>query len=443
MSDSTETIQNIRAMDEALHVLFTKNFDADSKSCVLTLFKILDNIIHQPSNDKVRQIRLENFAFHNKVGSRHGGIQFLEACGFVRRTEPLPLLSLVGSNSPQEQQGQLVWESDDVLILHTAQRLLRTRAIQDLGVSPDEFPNVRPPPVQDVASFNPYQGHHFDAQSAAVGAQLGPDANYVSPTEAQLQKLKTKQKQLEASLSLPDREWRAFAKGEVIITTSANQLTTNNDNLATAADSNLLAQHLKQQQVARQQKETLTTKAMRDLERLKKTKVYSHAALTIQFPDGCKLQGKFLPNETIETVRKTIQEDCLDSSSRQFDLYMTPPRRLLPPKSTLQQEGLVPAAKIFVSWKNSSTPTTTSYLQAHLFQNDNAPVEFPSAKPVVVAQEVKTAPEPSAKKPVSQKEDREEELLRRMLGGATARSTNSSSETNKKEIKKPKWFKSS
>ena len=86
---------------------------------------------------------------------------------------------------------------------------------------------------------------------------------------------------------------------------------------------------------------------MRDLERLKKQKVYSHSLLAISFPDGCVCKGQFLPGETVEKVMISIQQDLL-SVPLEFELYVTPPRTKLLPKQTLQELGLVPAAKVHV-----------------------------------------------------------------------------------------------
>jgi hypothetical protein len=60
-------------MEMALKSLFENNFDVDSKACILTLIKILDNVLQNPLEPKVRSLRMENKAFSNKVVSRKGG----------------------------------------------------------------------------------------------------------------------------------------------------------------------------------------------------------------------------------------------------------------------------------------------------------------------------------------------------------------------------------
>ena len=43
------------------------HFDADSSACVLTLAKIVDNIVHRPDDARTRQIRCANATFQQKV----------------------------------------------------------------------------------------------------------------------------------------------------------------------------------------------------------------------------------------------------------------------------------------------------------------------------------------------------------------------------------------
>jgi hypothetical protein len=481
-------------LEEAVANIFRNNFDEDSKACIVTLVKVLDNLLHQPGNPKVRTIRRHNRAFANTVGSCVGGVEVLQACGFQYRNE-------------QELELVLLPEQERTEHLIRARNLLATCAVADLGMASDALPPYRPPPTLTsststttnattgrsnadtatpaaAAAFNPYRGHRHDVKSAAVGANLGPDrgdddaANYVSATERQLQLLQRQQAVLEAKLQQPlqDRAWIATLPASAASATTASAATVstvtgnsnnntnnnnnNNDTKAPSSDGALLAQRAKRQHEERMQRETggLTTKAMRDLERIKKQKVYTHCSLTIQFADGCKLNGKFLPKETIATVLAAVkkcmvvqtpqaQQHGQSQQPRNFDLYVTPPRRLLPPKSTLTEEGLVPAAKIFVSWKDGSTPDKNapvgSYIDPRLFvtssssssspssststsQNQaaaSAASSFPSAQSVVGSDRAAGSGSGSgsgnknAQETTEKKGSREEDLLKRMMGG--------------------------
>ena len=60
-------------LEKALQLLFDSNFDADSKVCIVTIMKILDNILQKPMEPKVRSIRMANKAFAEKIAGRKGG----------------------------------------------------------------------------------------------------------------------------------------------------------------------------------------------------------------------------------------------------------------------------------------------------------------------------------------------------------------------------------
>ena len=172
---------------------------------------------------------------------------------------------------------------------------------------------------------------------------------------------------------------------------------------------------------------------MRDLEKLKKQKVYSHALLRMKFPDGSALEAKFLPNETVAIVKNVILESLL-TRNLDFDLYVAPPRRKLSADSTLAEECLVPAANVFISWRAHSAPDkstpTGAFLKPELFRSGMQPA-YPSAVGIVPADvEMKNAVDDGPPK-----SSREDDLMRRMLGksglGGKPRESGGA---------KPKWF---
>ena len=465
---SSTFFPSVQSLENAFELLLQNNFDVDSKGCVLTWMKILDNVLHQPNNDKVRSIRMQNPAFWQKVGSRKGGLQFLQACGFVP-DDNNEFLVLPPKN---ENQSHLV----------TARSFLQTKAVQELQMNQNEIPTFRQPPppptlpsaavASESSSFDVYKGHRFDAQSAAVGTSLGPSASYISPTEQQLQHLQKQKKDLEEKLKQENahlqrnRMWMAVRPGENMPVTS-DHVSADNTTATTGSDASLLAARAKKQMEDRMQRENgpLTTKAMRDLQKLKKQKVYTHAILTIQFPDGTKLQGRFLPAEKLLAVHESLRVDCLKPEVEYlaFDLYITPPKQILSPNVTLQDMDLVPAAKVFFAWKPTTQAATThilassaeSYLRPNIFVRPNtsftASTAFPTAVPVISnnfleSSKPSTDASGAASKPVPTATSKEDELLRRMMGGGSGKLGKSSNfekstDSDKKQNSKPKWFK--
>jgi len=292
--------------------------------------------------------------------------------------------------------------------------------------------------------------------SAAVGAQLTPDGTYQSSTDTQLKALQQKQEKLEQKLQkqLMDREWAAkpppsanSAAGAMTMQIDATD--ENNDK----GSASLVAAQFQKQQADRKRREEggFTTKNMRELEKLKKQKVYTHTQLALRFADGTVLQGKFLPKETIATVLEALQDCLLETiSTENIHLYIAPPKQVLKPTDTLESQGLVPAAKVSVSL---TLPKNRPFLKPHLFAN-NAQSAFPSAQPVVAggapaagkdAAEAKPA---AAPKPPMTAEEKEAAMMQRMLGGgrrlgATGGSSSSGDAKKSKGgvFKKPSWMK--
>ena len=469
---------SVSALEQAVDTILDNNFDADTKACLITLMKILDNVIQKPFDSKVRSIRLGNPAFEKKVASRKGGIDFLLACGFVQETPPPPLLAkgtepsetfLVLKDDDESLQDDLKDKRRDAFQSHiiTARRLLLTRATRDLHMKAEELPPSKPPPPrvatasesvfaakrgEPSAQFNPYQTQRYDGISAAVGAQLTPDGTYVSTTEKQLQTLQNKKEKLEQKLQkqFNDREWVASHPTKSGKPTAILNSDNNDDERGSAG---LIAAQFQKQQAERKQREEggFTTKTMRELERLKKQKVYSHTQLALQFSDGTVLQGKFLPKEKISIVIEALKECLIEvPTTTSMELYVTPPKKTLDSKATLQDEGLVPAAKVFV---RMTLPSYRPFLKPELFASNTAPTTaFPASQPVVndnsKASSEDTKPAATAAKNPSSAEDKEAALLQRMMGGGRrlggGNSTGGSGGGAKKAkpaTGKHKWFK--
>ena len=299
-----------------------------------------------------------------------------------------------------------------------------------------------------ASSFDPFKAHSFNIQAAASQGKVNPnntipDAKYESKIDRELSKLKNQAEMLEKknSAKLMDRMMFALRPGELEIPREilANQSIAE---VKTTGDGALFAERMKRQEEERKKKEGgLTTKAMRDLERMKKQKVYSHTQLRICFPDGCSLSARFLPSEKICTVKQLVQSAMTENfQAEPFDLYITPPRMVLNDMRSLADEQLVPAAKLHVSWKRSSAATISGKvdcIRGVYFRSNDTTVSYPGVKNV--AEELAAAE--AKNKPKLAKKMNEDDMIRRMMGqsksfGASGRSSAKSSKSGK-----PRWFK--
>lgn len=488
-------------------------------------------------NIKVRTLRLTNATVQKKiVEKKHGLDLLLHVIGFeyqLSQQVQVPSLSnnnnVLGfdfdrssSSNNTNSNNQFISSSpsssstsDTIVLLpsnenqhhiQSARNVIAKVLVEQLNIPPGEIPT--PPSMKQqavkkaapnaVLPFDPYKAHAYNTQSAANGV---PNPNSVIPgkrqdekstTERQLEILQKKQKELEQNMQskLHDRNIIAVLPGVVqgpIVTLQSSNNNNSGDGgflstTTTKGDSSLIAIQMKKREEERKKREEggFTTKAMRDLEKMKKQKVYSHAQLRIYFPDGSRLEAKFLPNECMSVVKKVVSSSFVPMMSSstslelKFDLYVSPPRRILNDKKNLTEEGLVPAAKIHVSWKDGYSPPAGSrpgsFLQLHLFEvasiqlqqqnslNQNK-TSFPESKPLTetedsgnkklkASNQINNGSSSSAAGPKDTLASREEEMIKRMMGkkkgglsralGRGTNSGNGGSEAGKGN--KPKWF---
>ena len=154
----------------------------------------------------------------------------------------------------------------------------------------------------------------------------------------------------------------------------------------------------------------------------------------------------------MSSIRSVIRSAFQPSlaQSLDFDLYVAPPRRLLNDTNTLDQEELVPAAKIHVSWKVGASPTGGApgcYLRAELFSGGSHASAFPDAKPIV--KEANTQSNLKRKDSTNDNgngggQSKEDLLMARMMGKKTGLLGMKGADKDGKKSGgggKPKWFK--
>eukprot|EP00531_Pseudo-nitzschia_arenysensis_P007026 CAMPEP_0116146948 /NCGR_PEP_ID=MMETSP0329-20121206/17457_1 /TAXON_ID=697910 /ORGANISM="Pseudo-nitzschia arenysensis, Strain B593" /LENGTH=469 /DNA_ID=CAMNT_0003642771 /DNA_START=80 /DNA_END=1489 /DNA_ORIENTATION=+ len=384
MSSTTTTMSSPPTVEQAIRWILQKNFDADSKVCFLTLLKIIDNILQKPGNEKVRSLRTGNATIRSKILDKHGH-HLLMACGFVH--EPADV-------KWQNEERLVLYETkEDTAVLVKARHTLARIATLELGLQAGEIPPFKAPqaPVSiakktpsssssSSGGFNVYSTSRYDGKSAAIGANLGAPKNWKSKTEQELESLKQREAKLQnqmakkqpsnQSSAAANRQWTVFLPGQaqtqtpqVTAAAASSSSSSTNTTTSTKGDASLLATHFKEQHAKRVAADNrgFTTKAMRDLEKLKKTKVYSHTQLAIHFPDGISVRANFSTRDKLEVVLQGLKRQVLLLSTSDtttlplpdFELYQTPPRRVLGASETLQALGLVPAAKVYVSWKKA------------------------------------------------------------------------------------------
>lgn len=338
---------------------------------------------------------------------------------------------------PQNEFLHTILEAQDALLTATA----------ELGVSTAELPRVKPPSIPVTESVRPvkfdiYRGQMFNIAAAAAGADpttIAPDGDvYVSKIDRELKSLIAKTKKLESEMTSKELDRGIVAYLPVYTVNEDNLMVALEQGPSGKGDGALLSSRAKRIFEESQKRESggFTTKAMRDLDKVKQTKIYAFTKLRICFPDGYSVSAKFYPSETVAAVRRVLVNEVLTVKS-DFDFYVTPPRRALADHKTLTEEQLVPAAKIHISWK--IPPTSSSYIKPELFESKtDTDEDFPESKGVLDVDKPKTELKP---------ERNEDEMVNRMLGksgtGTLKSSSNQGEQSSDKQGPKkyPSWFK--
>ncbi|KAF1330174.1 Tether containing ubx domain for glut4, partial [Globisporangium splendens] len=314
---------------EALQLLRDNCFDATARGAILTLTKIVTNILSYPENEKMRSIRVSNAAFQRSVGSLKGGIEFLESVEFTldQETQCLVLKSAVDAKCHLEE----------------GLRLLNNEA-DDLNIEEGKRPVVVVPRAADP-DFDVYKPQITRMQAQPRGPSV---------TEVLVDNLKSKQDQL-IGHEKPLRNTRATLPGQQSVSSSIRSTTStmdvDMDEDEHPSDSRILISTLKAKRAEMEKAKNFRTQAMRELDELKKKKVFQTTLIRVQFPDRVVLQAAFHPNETVQDVVDHVRESLQQAfSGNQFYLYVTPPTQKLDPRKTLAELNLVPAALTYLSW---------------------------------------------------------------------------------------------
>ena len=97
------------------------------QACILTVLRVIDNILSDPTNVKLRKIKVSNPAFWKRAGQWDGCIDFLVSCGFR---------SVGGKNGVP---GHLKYEGKGEMLICGREELVRF-AVENLGLQKNLLP---------------------------------------------------------------------------------------------------------------------------------------------------------------------------------------------------------------------------------------------------------------------------------------------------------------
>lgn len=355
---TTTTTPSLSTAEASLDLLSSSHFDSDVQETVLLLTRYLDNIISRPSDPKTRKIKCTNSHYLSSIHPRRGALPFLLALGFTLQTHG-GLAHEVAANPIAFTYLVLPPDQEDTSLLLRARRLLSSLATSlqfDLPPPPNSNP-IKPTHPPSLPVFDPYR-----PSFTSMSMQVPREARGPSITERKLTELKQRQAAVQATL--PPRNIQIFPPPSLTITPGrrredgreeeggASSLPLNGDMQAIARN---LA--LKMAQKKREEDAPFRTRAQRELEALEKAKVYPYTLLRLCLPDRRVVQFQAHPRETIWDVKLLVWREVLGTEGREvvkeegnLILYVAPPRKVLGEEVVLQEEGMVPAANLFMSW---------------------------------------------------------------------------------------------
>ncbi|CCI39650.1 unnamed protein product [Albugo candida] len=317
-SDRNETLHEEKRKSlnpvELLILLRQNCSDIDSREAIITLMKIVTNILSQPENAKVRSIKLSNAKFYSNVGRHPGGIEFLCSLGFVTNDEAGILRLPFGQSNMSKVLGGL-----DAL-----------RAEADaLNIEYSSLPTVTQPRGESI-------------------------------TEVALSTLQAKEEEVLSAQKVARNT--TFLLNSNCSILGVPEAASESDQ----TDSQIIIQSSKARREKLEREQNFRTRAMRELDTMRQKRVFTKTVIRVRFPDRVILQAHFHPTEKVSDLVAHIQENLdtgLEPDGKYFSLYTTPTRQRLQMEDTLLQANLVPAAVVHLSWEDTEAIHSHSILR--------------------------------------------------------------------------------
>ena len=262
--------------------MLSQNLDAVTLPAVLTLYKYIQNILGDPAAMKFRTINTTNKNFIAKVASSKGSQEFLQSAGF-QSSDSHPTMIVytppcVVSAGNRSDNGHTATVEELEALFQAQEALLF--ALQELNTDPEAAPITKEIVLQrlqqqaSASSSRPVIS--FDPFKASVVRTAPQPVRMESATEKQLQELQLKRRELEGD---PQSVQRSTVVSFPSQQPSGQQPMEHSDAtyVQQAAGSGTIPGGMlkKIMQSGKEEDSPLTTKAVRDLQRLQKERVYS------------------------------------------------------------------------------------------------------------------------------------------------------------------------
>ena len=312
-------------------------------STATLLRRYLRNILSEPSEPKFRTIRQNNAAFAQRVGAHPAARALLRLLGFREARAP----AAEAAEAAEAAGPELLWVLPPTADLEKLQVLCDLLPDdQPAAAPPQPFPpQPQPPQPQPQPQPPQLQPFSFPAPSTATAAAEAATPSRATITERKVAALRYEKEAPRAEVRVP-RQLQLLHP----------TLRTAPPAAAVPDDFYELTEHdLRQLALTSRGPAApgsgMQTAAMRELERLKSARSYSHALIRVRLPGELVMQAAFHPLEPVSHVLDEVAALLsAEARLRPFHLFTTPPRTVLRPELSLTQAGLVPAATAILAW---------------------------------------------------------------------------------------------
>jgi len=324
---------------------------ADREEALETLFKVVDNVLKEPSDVKKRRLKKRNEVFHRKVGRHNCAVQFLRAVGFDDGDDP---------DVGEDGRGALLFMPVAYIVRLTDAHHSLADAARQAGLPAPALPHC---PV-----FNPYASHR---QGLDPTRQVKVPSAYSAEAERVAQEIKDREASLKAKVDQaapvplrPSVFWAAAGRRleEVVRETADVGEEEKGDNA-------IVGSQLGSVKAALAGSQTFVSADKRRLETLSRKRVHETCILRVNCPDKSVLQVHFRSADRGEYVVSQIAPLLAPHiQATAWYLYQSPPLKKLAAKETLTQAGFSPGANLYLGFDGDkpAPPYFESALQAQL-----------------------------------------------------------------------------
>ena len=299
--------------------------------CVRTCQAIVYNIVGNPTDQRLWEIRLNNQKFQQRVGRFPMAMAYLEHLGFVKEGNVIRILDL--------NYGAFL----------EALKELNSAAL-GLGLSSKDPP--APQTAPSAPAFDPYKSISISTNLdiPRVLTRENDPAVYTAQIQALSQAKEALIRQQSVSRSPVIYHLPADFSS---LSLRRAALSPDSEETITPEDENLMLQTMQSLLRANEENSRFQNKRKRQLEQAARRKVFTKVAIKVRFPDATMVQGTFSPLETTLDLHRFIQS-LLADQQRRFYLYLTPPKEILQPSQSDTLERMAPATLLYFAWDQES-----------------------------------------------------------------------------------------